>query len=207
MNVWKVRHEGSPVTSPDLTFDQVMQGLLDGRFHPEDEVKGPADQDWRKLEDHPAFEETAADIEPPPEKRPDGESHIDMNALIDVSLVLLIFFVLTTSYASLQKIIEAAEAATNSKRGYRLVQEKDVENTMIRVKATQSGDTTTLFVEGKEVKAEDLTDVLRQAKAAAKKVAVLLEHDIKVPHGVIVEIQDAVKNAKLEKVHLLIPER
>lgn len=206
MNVWKVRHEGSPVTSPDLTFDQVMQGLLDGRFHPEDEVRGPADSDWRKLEDHPAFEEAAAEIEPPPEKRYDDESHIDMNALIDVSLVLLIFFVLTTSYASLQKIIEAAEASSSSKRGYRVIREGDVENTMVRVKATQSGDKTTISVEGKEVRPEDLVAVLREAKSAGKKVAVLLEHDAKVPHGMIVEIQDAVKNARLEKVHLLVPE-
>src|SRR5262245_55920309 len=103
MNIWKVRHEGSPVTSPDLAFAQVMQGLLDGRFSPEDEVKGPNDQVWVKLEEHPAFAEACLDIELPPEKVYDDETRLDMNALIDVSLVLLIFFILTTTYTQLQK--------------------------------------------------------------------------------------------------------
>jgi biopolymer transport protein ExbD len=205
MNVWKVRHEGSPVTSPDLTFDQVMQGLLDARFHPEDEVKGPADRDWQKLEDHPAFAEAAADIEPPPEKHYDDESHIDMNALIDVSLVLLIFFVLTTSYASLQKIIEAAGAASSSRRGYKVIREGDVQETMVRVKATQSGDDTTIFVEDRKVELEDLVTVLREARRSGNRVSLLLEHDAKVPHGVIVTIQDDAKRAGMEKVHLLVP--
>ena len=41
-----------------------MQGLADSRFAPTDEVKSPSDANWVALEEHPAFAETCADIEP-----------------------------------------------------------------------------------------------------------------------------------------------
>jgi biopolymer transport protein ExbD len=220
MNVWKVRHEGSPVTSPDLTFEQVMQGMLDGRFHAEDEVKGPADRDWQKLEDHPAFAEAAADLEVPPEKPYDDETRLDMNALIDVSLVLLIFFILTTTYTNLQKIMEAAEASESKKPSVRRVTQKTVDDTMVHIKVEQTDSKTTMTA-GKETldltdltgddkarieKArEQLTRILREQRQAGNRVTLLLEYNAKVPHGVIVAIQDCAKGAKMEKVLLLVP--
>ena len=44
-----------------------------------------------------------ADYEPPPPKHPEDETRLDMNPLIDVALVLLIFFMLTTTYEELRK--------------------------------------------------------------------------------------------------------
>src|SRR5205823_6033781 len=111
MNAWKFRHEGSPVASADLPFDQIVQGLVDGKIHVEDEVKGPTDAGWQKFEDHPAFAELVSELEPEEEDHHDEETSLDMNPMIDVALVLLIFFILTTTYTQLQKIIEAAEAS------------------------------------------------------------------------------------------------
>ena len=42
---------------------------------------------------------------PPPGEAPD-ETRLDMNPLIDVALVLLIFFILTTTYESLRRAID-----------------------------------------------------------------------------------------------------
>ena len=75
---------------------------------PTDEVKGPADAHWQPIESHPTFAEAAADIEPPP-PAVDGRNHLDMNPLIDVCLVLLIFFILTITYASLERAIDVPE--------------------------------------------------------------------------------------------------
>ena len=205
MNAWKVRHEGSPVSSPDLTFAQVMQGLVDGRFSPEDEVKGPTEQAWVKLEDHPAFTETCPTSTCRRRRFTTTKRDLDMNALIDVCLVLLIFFILTTTYTQLQKIIDAAEATSKQRGNVKRIPQGQVNETMIRVEAKQSGDTTTVRVEGKEVPLEDLGRELRKLSGAANKVEVLLEHDADVPHGVIVAIQDAARSAKMEKVHLLVP--
>ncbi len=205
MNVWKVRHEGSPVASSDLTFEQVMQALLDGRFSPTDEVQGPNDANWLAIEEHPAFAETCLDIEPPPMRHEEDESKLDMNALIDVSLVLLIFFILTTTYLNLQKIIEAAEAESAKRDGVKLVKLADVESTMISVKVAYVDDRSIVYIQKKEVPLDQVLTELKSLAGAANKRTMLLDHDPKVPHGVIVRILDDAKSAKMDKVHLLVP--
>src|SRR5262249_1446231 len=79
-----------------------------------DEVKGPTDTEWQSLEQHPVFAEVAANIEPPPQETAD-ETHLDMNPLIDVCLVLLIFFILTITYASLERALNIPEDAPEDK--------------------------------------------------------------------------------------------
>src|SRR4051812_31415454 len=96
---WQVRHEGSPRVVRDLTAQQIVDGLRDGLWEPTDEVQGPGEARWRAIEAHPQFAEAALDLETPPPAHPPEATSLDMNALIDVCLVLLIFFILTTSYA------------------------------------------------------------------------------------------------------------
>jgi biopolymer transport protein ExbD len=205
MNAWKVRHEGSPIASHDLRFDQVMQAILDGRFSPTDEVKGPNDLHWLPLEDHPAFAEAAADIEPEQQKFEGDESRLDMTALIDVCLVLLVFFILTTSYVSLQKIIEAADAEGKKVRGARVVKLKDVESSSLLISVRHADGKSTVFLEKNPVALDDIVRELSRAAGDSKKRMLLLEHDAKVPHGVIVAIQDAAKTAGMEQVLLVVP--
>src|SRR5216684_2698100 len=109
---WKVRHEGSPRSIEGLTVPEITQGLLDGLWEPTDEVMGPDDPDWVAIENHPKFSELALDLEPPPPKEHDDETRLDMTALIDVTMVLLIFFILTTGYAALQKMIEGPTSSS-----------------------------------------------------------------------------------------------
>ena len=104
---WKIRHEGSSSVVADLTLEQVIEGLQDGHWETTDEVQGADESAWVPLEAHPVFEEIAADVEPPPPHAHDDETNLDMNPLIDVCLVLLVFFILTTSYAAFMKRIEA----------------------------------------------------------------------------------------------------
>src|SRR5437763_223230 len=92
---WRLRHEGSPRSIDDLTLHDVVEGLEEGRWEPTDEVHGPGDTDWIAIENHPQLEQVAADLEPPPPRDLDDQSHVDMTALIDVCLVLLVFFILT----------------------------------------------------------------------------------------------------------------
>jgi len=201
---WKVRHEGSPASTGDLTLGQVMQGLLDGRWEPTDEVMGPQDAAWVALENHPQFAEVVADLEPPPPRVYDDETRLDMNAMIDVCLVLLIFFILTTTYANLQKIIDAA-SPTSDKVGARPIKRQDVEEKMVAVEARQVGNKSIVKVNGQEVALDDLVSVLR-TYAEQKRRKLLLDHDRKVPIDVIVKIQDDAKSAGLDEVLLLLPD-
>src|ERR1043166_6886900 len=73
MSDWKVRHEGSPTSSDGLTYDEALQGLLDGRWEPTEEGMGPSDTTWIAFETPPQFVGVAADIEPPPPRPHEDE--------------------------------------------------------------------------------------------------------------------------------------
>src|SRR4051794_15373884 len=103
---WQVRHQGSPRIVRNLTLPQIVDGLRDGLWEATDEVLSPGEERWRAIEAHPQLADIALDLEPPPPRHPPEATSLDMNALIDVCLVLLIFFILTTSYANLvQKVV------------------------------------------------------------------------------------------------------
>jgi biopolymer transport protein ExbD len=117
MILWSVRHAGSPETVDGLTADDIVDGVKEDIWDPSDEVMGPDDPDWVPLDQHPVFAQAMADYEPPPPKHREDETKLDMNPLIDVALVLLIFFMLTTTYQELRKEFEppAPERETQGK--------------------------------------------------------------------------------------------
>src|SRR5579884_2970813 len=100
---WRLRHEGSPRSIEGLSLAQIAEGLEEGLWEATDEVMGPGDKEWVSIESHPQLAHFAADIEPPTPPPHEDETRLDMNPLIDVALVLLIVFILTMTYATLQK--------------------------------------------------------------------------------------------------------
>src|SRR5262245_18825159 len=132
---WQLRHEGSPQAIKDLTLQQIAEGLRDGLYEPTDEVMGPGDKARHAIENHPSLAEVAEEIEAPPAVRHEEGTHLDFNALIDVCLVLLIFFILTTTYATaVQKVVPLPTVKTDGK-GVRRISTSDVKKHMIRVQA------------------------------------------------------------------------
>lgn len=200
---WKVRHQGSPEATGELSLAQVAQGLLDGRWEPTDEVRGPQDATWVPFELHPQFAEAVADLEPPPPRVYDDETRLDMTPLIDVCLVLLIFFILTTTYANLQKIIDAANPTRTRKvGGARVISQKEVDESTVAVDVRQQGDRSIVYVNRKEVDFNDLVSVLHEY-VVQKRRKLLLDFDDDVPHEVIVRVQDDAKTAGLDEALLL----
>jgi biopolymer transport protein ExbD len=201
---WKVRHEGSPQAVEDLTLQQVVEGLQDGHWELTDEVMGPQDSAWVPIESHPQLAEAAADIEPPPPPYREDESKIDMNALIDVCLVLLVFFMLTTTYAALQKMLDDPSLSAD-KQGALTVTQKEVQDLMIQVKAVEGPSGPVITVENQLVTEADLVPVLRKFVGKEHKTELLIEHDRQVPHGTVVAIIDAAKGAGIAHVNVLVP--
>lgn len=204
--MWKLRHEGSPSALSDLTLAQVAQGLADGRWEPTDEVMGPDDKDWVPIESHPQLEEIAAELEPPPPRHYDDETRLDMNALIDVCLVLLIFFILTTSYAVLQKRMESP-GVSDEDSGPPVITKEKVEQQMIRVSVRMENDKPVFRIEDRVVELDNLKSELRQFLKATKKTQLLLALDDDVPHSANVAVQDAAKGAGIEKISLQVPDK
>jgi biopolymer transport protein ExbD len=201
---WKIRHEGSPRAVENLTLAQVLEGLQDGLWEATDEVMGPGDASWVAIENHPQLAEVAADLEPPPQRTYDDETRLDMNALIDVCLVLLIFFMLITSYAVLQKRLQQPPVTDEKSDGPVRVDPKALEQ-MISVKVTMENDQPVIRLENIVVTQDALEAALRRATSGNTKTELLLDAEASVPHGVVVAIQDAASGARLNKVHLVMP--
>lgn len=209
---WKIRHQGSPRSLQGLTLPQIVEGLRDGQWEPTDEVMGPTDTAWVAIEEHPQLAEIAADLEPPP-RTPEDETRLDMNALIDVCLVLLIFFMLTTTYVTaVQKVVPLPTVSEEQKKkGTKIVRADQVKRQMIRVQAQgdQAGKVTVRVEnqtvpavrdDGQTLDADKLRAALEPYVRQQGKTEVLLDAQ-NVTWGMVIAIQDAAKSAGVRVVN------
>jgi biopolymer transport protein ExbD len=211
---WQIRHEGSPQSVAGLSLAQILDGLRDGRWAPTDEVKGPNDHDWTAIENHPQLAEAAAELEAPP-PAPEDETRLDMNALIDVCLVLLIFFILTTTHATaIQKVVPVPTVSVDPTKGKRVVLPGQVKKFMVLVQAVADNrDKPVVKVEGKavdvwreadgELDRDKLRAVLRpHAEGPPRRTEMLLDAE-RVSWGLVIAIQDEAVAAGIPLVHHL----
>jgi biopolymer transport protein ExbD len=210
---WQIRHEGSPQARGGLTLPQIVAGLRDGAWEPTDEVMGPGDRTWVAIENHPQLADVAADLDPPPPHAHEDETNLDMNALIDVCLVLLIFFMLTTSYvAAVQKVVPLPGVSDDAKkRPVKQLTNQQVQS-MIRVEAradkngkpairVQNQLVTVLRDDGKTLDGPRLTEaLLPYVRGQPPRREMLLDaRDIR--WGLVIAIQDAAKAAGVTIIH------
>jgi len=202
---WKVRHEGSPRAVDDVTPGQIAQGLEDGQWLPTDEVQGPGETTWTAIENHPVFAEVAEEIDTTPVRKADEGTHLDMTALIDVCLVLLVFFILTTGYAALQKLLEMG-TLSKDKENLPTVRRPDVDKMMLQVTVRMENGKSVMRLENEVIAPESLPGRLSDLVRSTRKVNLLVSHDEEVPWGDIVPIKDAAKFAGIQdKVYWSVP--
>jgi biopolymer transport protein ExbD len=213
---WKIRHQGSPQARA-TTLDEIVDGLRDGLWEPTDEVQGPADTTWTAIENHPQFAELAEDLERPPPVQPE-EERVDMNALIDVCLVLLIFFMMTATYAvAVQKTVPLPtmpEEQTGKKT--RTVRLDQVRKQMVRINAELDKGKPAIRVQGQKVEVFKSDGTLDGDKLRSElqkytrdnppRDEVLLDAR-GVPWGLVVAVQDAARSAGVRMVHFLVDKK
>jgi biopolymer transport protein ExbD len=198
MSAWLVRQEGSPEAVVVPSAEAVLDGLRDGNWSPADEVKGPGDGGWRAIEEHPTFAAAAEEVEPP--KPTADETVLDMNPLIDVCLVLLIFFILTITYASLERAITIPPVDPQEKGPAAQVNLKDIRDKVFLVSAKMDGERAVVKVEKKEVPITDLGGELRRVIGETGRKEMVLDVDKDVPWGVVTAILDAAKGNGVTEV-------
>jgi biopolymer transport protein ExbD len=211
--MYTLRHQGSPQVREGLTLAQIVEGLQDGLWEPTDEIRGPGEREWRSLEDHPTTAEIVAEMEAPPPVRHDEGTHLDMNAIIDVCLVLLIFFVLTASYAAaVQKVIPLSRVEKDDeKKGIVVVQPPIVERFMIRLAAKQDkAGNVHIVVENKELPVWNKSDKSLDREKLKHEIADWVRRTGKremlfeaqnISWGTAVTIQDTAKEAGVNRIH------
>jgi biopolymer transport protein ExbD len=195
---WQIRHEGSPNVTSGLTAQKVLEGLHEGVWEMTDEVRGPQDPNWKPIESHPFFEEALADYEPHGRRHEDLEEHLDMNPLIDVALVLLIFFILTTSYDAMKKVMDMP-AMSRTNKGLPKIEIKDVENQFVKVEAKikPGAKTVTYIVDGKEVSEEHLKTAIEIGVSEGRK-KLLIDPQDGINWGAVIAIVEAGKLARCD---------
>jgi biopolymer transport protein ExbD len=189
---WLVRKEGSDTALSLPSAAAVMVGLRDGNWLGSDEVKGPDDADWQTIENHPLFAEAAEAIEPPRAAETD-ETTLDMNPLIDVCLVLLIFFILTISYASLERSIDIPEDSSQQKGPSVKMDIKDIRDRVFIVTARMDGDRPVVTVEKVETPIPQIGSKIKEIINTTGRKEMVLDIEKDVPWGVETAILDAAR--------------
>ncbi len=209
---WQVRHEGSPRAVGDLTLQQIVDGLRDGLWETTDEVRGPGDQQWQAIESHPQLAEIALDLEAARPPRHQEATSLDMNALIDVCLVLLIFFILTTSYANLiQKVVPVPTVRADGKA--RKATARDVKE-WIRVEAVADKNgkpavrimlqpVDVVAADGKTIDQAKVKTALQPYLRGPERKTEMLFDARGVSWETVIQIQDAARSAGVQKIHYL----
>jgi biopolymer transport protein ExbD len=127
-----------------------------------------------------------------------------MTPLIDVTMVLLVFFILLFTYSVLEKRLEAPNASQQSVGPAKITPDQ-VKNQMILVTARRENGKTVFHIEDKEVPRERLETELSGFVKQTKHTTLLLDAAPDVPHGDTVYIEDKAKGAGMERVLLLAP--
>ena len=196
---WLVRLIGDPTPRTLDDPHKVIDGLRDGDWEPSDEVRGPADTLWRPIEEHPTFADAVAEMGPPPPEHPD-ETKLDMNPLIDVALVLLVFFILTASVATLRRTIDIPPPQDEG--GPPLPKTADVDDRIFRLKVSMDDKTPIVSINDRPIVFERLDqEVSDVVKGTGRKEMLLIATD-DVPWEIFVKVQGAATEAGVHQIHL-----
>jgi biopolymer transport protein ExbD len=204
MSAWQVRQEGATEVYELPTEADVITALRDGHFVATDEVKGPGEELWQPLETHPAFAETAQELEPPPPEVKD-DTTLDMNPLIDVCLVLLIFFILTITYATLERALDVPDDNAPDKGTKSLnVKDVNVKDRIFIVSAKMDGERPVIKmgVPGalKDVAPDRIFTEMESLINSTGRREMVLDIDKDLPWGVETSILDAAKGNKIHNI-------
>ncbi|MBE8167376.1 MAG: biopolymer transporter ExbD [Shewanella sp.] len=118
----------------------------------------------------------------------DDEAQIDMTPMLDIVFIMLIFFIVTTSFIKPSGLeYNKPEASTNTK----------VKNANIFIGVSSTG---VIKMENRQVDIERVTANVERMLAESPEAAVLIEADKKAEHGIVVKVLDNVKKAGVDKI-------
>jgi biopolymer transport protein ExbD len=116
-----------------------------------------------------------------------------------VALVLLIFFILTTTYEELRKKFPAPEANRDQIKQAAILDDDTLKRLTIRVTVTQESGKPVIRIQGDPVDEKDLLEKIKYWKGKAHSDKLAVEMDKNAPWKIFMAIQDAAAGAKISE--------
>ena len=194
MSRWDLRNHDSDSKSILLESIEIQDLIVSGLISINDEIRKEGETAWKTLLDYSEFDDA---FSVKSSIKHDEDENIDMNALIDVCLVLLVFFILLTSYAKLVQHLEAAKTNPDSKIPSITTTQAD-QKTKVVIK-TEAGKTL-FYINEQVVESENLTTALKASARKLKSKDLILFYSDDVPYQAVISIQDAARAADFQQI-------
>ena len=124
------------------------------------------------------------------QKREEEEATIDMTPMLDIVFIMLIFFIVTTSFVKEAGIQVNKPKASNTKS-------EASANIFIAIK--ENGE---VHMDRRMVDIERVTANIERLLAEQPTDTVVVQADKEAKHGVVVKVMDQIKEAGIEKISI-----
>ncbi|NVK25151.1 MAG: biopolymer transporter ExbD [Gammaproteobacteria bacterium] len=122
--------------------------------------------------------------------RDDEDAAIDMTPMLDIVFIMLIFFIVTTSFVKEAGIDVLKPKASNASQ-------KPSANIFIAIKPNGN-----VWMDKREVDIERVAANIERMLAEQPTDTVIIQADKEAKHGVVVKVMDAIKSAGIEKISI-----
>jgi biopolymer transport protein ExbD/biopolymer transport protein TolR len=130
------------------------------------------------------------------QRKPTEEPRIDLTPMVDVVFLLLIFFMISTTFVESPGIsIKLPESSA---------QTIDREPKEIKVYLSQEGD---IFHRDQKISLDDFRTILADHQSAAEQTTILLLADQESRHGKVVTLMDLARDAGFTKLAIATEQR
>lgn len=123
----------------------------------------------------------------------EDDASLDMTPMIDIVFQLLIFFMVTTTFSQASSNTSGIEVNLPKATTKEVQQQADD----IVVALTTDGK---LIIDGAEYRPDQLRDRLTALSKSKPGASVIVQADISVHHGKVVEIMDIAKSAGIQRI-------
>ncbi|HAG93745.1 MAG: biopolymer transporter ExbD [Pseudomonadales bacterium] len=121
-------------------------------------------------------------------QRPDQETELDLTPMLDVVFIMLIFFIVTTSFVKEAGItVNTPEAET--------AQRQESANILIGIEESGS-----IWIDGRPIDVRALKATVARLHAENPQGTVVVQSDEKADTGVLVKVMDQVRLAGIDKI-------
>ncbi len=121
-------------------------------------------------------------------RAPEEDAQIDMTPMLDIVFIMLIFFIVTTSF------VKEAGIEVNKPEASRAAAAK---NANIFIAITADGD---VWLDKRQVDIESISANVKRLLAEQPTDVVFIQADAEAEHGVVIKVMDQVKAAGVDRI-------